>query len=354
MPNEVSLKHLIDVGVTGKKPTMKNTLTTLLLFSSLAIFSQSQKAGIKSALDKFDFIQQQIIAANDTIIYYLRNYETKPTKLVLFIQGTDANPIFSYEVKDGKTVYYRWFGDDYKQLDDSYTFAIIPKPGMDGLFPNGEVEIPQAYYEGNHLGFRSKQIDRSINHIVENHMASPEKVIVYGHSEGAAIAAAVATTNSNISHLGFWSGNVLNNFYEFSLFNRIEALEKKISDEEAHQNVMGILEWYKSVTADPNSTQLDHFGFTNKRWSSYEKAPIDYLAALDIPIYALFGSEDVSTPIETAYLLPVKFIEKRKENLSFNVCIGCDHTYQMETEEGTASKWLEQFKAFIEWTEATD
>ena len=105
---------------------------------------------------------------------------------------------------------------------------------------------------------------------------------------------------------------IINNFYEFSLFNRIESLQGKISDKEAHQNIMGIIEWYKSVIKDPNSTEIDHYGFTNKRWSTYEKAPIDYLTDLEIPIYALFSTEDESTPIETAYLLPIKFMEKRK------------------------------------------
>ncbi|MEM6379923.1 MAG: hypothetical protein AAF705_17125 [Bacteroidota bacterium] len=114
---------------------------------------------------------------------------------------------------------------------------------------------------------------------------------------------------------------------------------------------MGILEWYKSVVQHPNSTEIDHFGFTNKRWSSYEKAPIDYLTSLNIPIYALFGTEDESTPIETAYLLPVKFIEHRKNNLTFEVCIGCNHAYQKQTETTPKSLWKEQFLKFLDWTE---
>ena len=72
---------------------------------------------------------------------------------------------------------------------------------------------------------------------------------------------------------------------------------------------MSIIEWYKSVVKNPSPTEIDP-GCTNKRWSTYEKAPFDHLIGLTIPIYALFGTEDESTPIETAYLLPIKFIEK--------------------------------------------
>lgn len=309
---------------------------------------------INKALKQYDFIQEQLIIDKDTITYYLKNPKPKPNKLVVFIQGTDANPIFSYKTENDNITYYRWFGDDYKQLDSTYTYAIIPKPGMEGLFKDGEIVVPKSYYHKNYLEYRIQQINASINHILENHLTNPVKIIVYGHSEGAVIGAALATMNKEITHLGFWSGNVLNNFYEFSLFNRIESLRGELSDMEAHQNIIGILEWYKSVVAHPNSTDIDQYGFTNKRWFTYEKAPLDYLTELTIPIYALFGTEDESTPIETAYLLPIKFIEKRKENLTFEVCINCDHSYQVKTEDGQKSYWSEQFIKFIEWTDKTE
>lgn len=333
---------------------MKTLVTSLFLLASfLSIAQKNSNPTIEDALKDFDFIQGKVIQNKDTITYYLKNYKEKPKNLVVFIQGTDANPIFSHAVKDGKIEYFRWFGDDFKNLDSTYTFAIIPKPGMKGLYGEGEISIPQTYYENNYLDYRVNQIDASINDIIKNHMVKPEKIVVYGHSEGATIGATLATINKKITHLGFWSGNVLNNFYEFSLFNRIESLQGKISDAQAHQNIMGILEWYKSVVKNPNATELDHFGYTNKRWSSYEKAPIDCLTEIDIPIYALFATEDESTPIETAYLLPIKFIEKRKENLTFEICFDCNHIYEKQMQDGQKSLWNEQFIKFMEWTETT-
>ncbi|UBZ14969.1 hypothetical protein LDL77_04455 [Flagellimonas marinaquae] len=326
---------------------------TITLVCSIGFSQKKSNPTIYNALKQYDFIQEQIIIDNDTITYYLKNPKAEPNKLVVFIQGTDANPIFSYKKEGDNTTYYRWFGEDYKNLDSTYTFAIIPKPGMAGLFEDGNIVVPKEYHDKNYLDYRVKQMDVSIDHIIENHLTDPKKIIVYGHSEGAAIGAALATVNKKITHLGFWSGNVLNNFYEFSLFNRIEALKGEITDEEAHQNIMGIVEWYRSIVKNPNSTEIDHFGFTNKRWSTYEKAPIDYLIELTIPIYALFASEDESTPIETAYLLPVKFIENRKENLTFEVCMGCDHSYEEKRGKEKISHWKEEFMKFIAWTDKT-
>lgn len=334
---------------------MKIGFTTLLYLTPILSWSQTHEPpSMNEALNEFGFIQEQIISQEDTITYFLKSTKEKSSNLVVFIQGTDANPMFSYTIRDHKNIYYRWFPDDYQHLDKSYTYAVIPKPGMEKLYNEKNIEIPQCYYERNYLDYRVRQVDHSIRHIIEHHLTNPGKIVVYGHSEGAAIGAALATTNEYITHLGFWSGNVLNNFYEFSLFNRIEALKGQLTDQEAHQNILEIIAWYQSVINNPNSAEIDHFGFTNKRWSTYEKAPIDYLTILDIPIYALFGTEDESTPIETAYLLPVKFIEHRKENLTFEVCMGCDHTYQEVTEKGTQFHWEDQFIKFIEWVENKD
>jgi len=304
---------------------------------------------INDALTQWGFLEGKVIDNQDTVTYYLKNYNSKPSNLVVFIQGTDANPLFSYRIKDGEPIISRWFGDEYKLLDSTYTYAIIPKPGMAGLFKN-KFSVPKEYYQNNYLGYRVHQIDFAINDIIKKHLQNPKKIIVYGHSEGATIAAPLTLKNKSITHIGFWSGNVLNNFYEFSLFTRIEALKGQMDDSTAHANVMGIIDWYKSVINNPNSTELDHFGFTNKRWSSYEKPPIDYLLQLDIPIYAVFATKDESTPIETAYLLPIQFLAHRKNNLTFEVCIDCNHMYLQEKNGQQVSNWNTIFTEFINWT----
>lgn len=325
-------------------------LILFLLITTKVVSQSTLTPTIDDALNKYGFIEGKVVEGTDTVTYYLRNYKTKPTKLVVFIQGTDANPLFSYKIKNGTPSIYRWFGDDYKLLDSTYTYAIIPKPGLDGIFNDENISTPKEYYENNYSEYRVTQINLSIEDIIKNHLDVAEKIIVYGHSEGAVIAAALGNENKNITHLGFWSGNVLNNFYEFSLFNRIEALRGEQSDSLAHNNIMGIMNWYKSVIENPNSTEIDHFGFTNKRWSSYEKPPIDDLLTIDIPIYAVFGTKDESTPIETAYLLPVRFMQKRKGNLTFEVCIDCNHSYIEKDNEDVIKHWDRVFKEFIYWT----
>ncbi len=147
---------------------------------------------------------------------------------------------------------------------------------------------------------------------------------------------------------------MLNNFYEFALFERITALKGQQSDSTAHNNIMNIIDWYKNIIKQPNSIEKDNWGFTNKRWSSYQTPPIEDLLKIEIPIYAIFTTKDESTPIETAYLLPIQFMQKRKDNLTFEICMQCNHSYSETINEKKVKHWNRIFKEFIIWTEHTE
>lgn len=318
----------------------------------ISLSTWAQKAiTIDDVLKTFGFTEQKVITDSDTITYYLKNYTTKPKNLVVHIQGTDPHPLFFYRVDgDGNAELLKYFNDDYKALDSTYTYAIIAKPGLSGIFNRDNFSVPKKYHENNYREYRVNQIDLVIEDIIQHHLNNPKKIIVYGHSEGAQIAASLVKVNKSITHVGFWSGNVLNNFYEFALFERIEVLKGNQTDSTAHSNIMGLMHWYKSIIENPESTETDQWGYTNKRWSSYEEAPVNDLLKVNIPIYAVFATKDESTPIETAYLLPMQFMQNRKDNLTFEICMDCDHTYKEKKDGKTISHWNEIFKKFIEWT----
>jgi pimeloyl-ACP methyl ester carboxylesterase len=322
----------------------------IITIISFSLYAQKLPV-VDDALNTFGFTEQRIISNSDTIIYYLKNYVIKPDNLVVFIQGTDPYPVFFYQIrKDGTTNMIKWFNDDYKTLDPTYAYAIIAKPGLGGIFNRDNFSVPEKYHKNNYKEYRVNQIHRTIDHIKQHHLNSPKKIIVYGHSEGAQIAANLATVNKDITHLGFWSGNVLNNFYEFALFERIAALKKNQTDSAAHANIEGLIQWYQNVLRKPLSTEIDQAGYTNRRWSSYEEAPISDLLKTDIPVYAVFATRDESTPIETAYLLPIQFMQNRKDNLTFEVCMNCDHSYRENKNGKMINHWPKIFANFIIWT----
>ena len=319
----------------------------------MASFStMAQKVlAIDDALNTFGFKEQRIISNSDTIIYYLKNYTSNSNNLVVYIHGTDPYPVFFYQIKkDGTTNLIKWFNDDYKTLDPTYAYAIIAKPGLSGIFNKDNFSIPEKYHKNNYKEYRVNQIHLAIEDIKQHHLNNPNKIIVYGHSEGAQIAAALAIVSKSITHLGFWSGNVLNNFYGFALFERIAVLKRHQTDSAAHANITGLIHWYQDIIKNPHATEVDQWGYTNRRWSSYEEAPINDLLKIDIPIYAVFATGDESTPIETAYLLPIQFMQNRKDNLTFEVCMRCDHSYRENKDGQMINHWSEIFEEFIKWT----
>ncbi|WP_108124776.1 hypothetical protein [Saccharospirillum mangrovi] len=307
---------------------------------------------LNAALDHFGFSEVTIDVAGDDVTYYINRNSGKAKHLVLFIQGTDPFPIFFYQSTANGLRFIKSFPDDDQRLNDDYRYAVVAKPGLSGIREWGHFEVPDEYQRANYRQRRIRDIVQVIAHIQQHELEPGGQIIVYGHSEGAQIAASLARNNDQITHLGFWSGNVLNNFYEFALFERLAALQGQQSDADAHQHIMELLDWYRSILADPESTELDDWGYTNRRWSSYRHAPSEDLLALDIPIYAQFATEDESTPIETAYLLPVQFLSAGKTNLDFHVCLGCDHSYVEPLAEGSIDHWPAVFDDFMHWTQS--
>ena len=191
-----------------------------------------------------------------------------------------------------------------------------------------------------------------INYIYA-HLFAPKKIIVYGHSEGAPVAAKLGTVNRRITHLGFWGGNALPDFFDFILFDRKENIRQQQSDSVTARNIEAYIQLFREIAADTANTQPSNTNeiteYTHKRWWSYAEPPINHLLRIEQPLYIQAASEDENAPIESNYLIPLEFIRLRKTNLTFRVCVGCDHGFVL-TQTGE-DLWPVIFRDFISWTE---
>lgn len=305
------------------------------------------------ALDKFGFSEHILITDSDTVTFILhKKKNSNPVNLVLYLQGTSPDPFFVIEENQGKAQIYRWFPGDYKNLDSSYCYAVIAKTGIPVLFNENDLNI-EKYHQFNTLDQRVFQADTVINYISTKILKNPQKVIVYGHSEGAPVAAKLGTINKKITHLGFWAGSALSDYYDFVLFNCKASWANKISKEEAHENIMNLFNSFNEISKYPNDTFAeDRYDYSNKRWWSYAEPPINHLLKIDIPIFVQAASNDESAPVESNYLIPLEFMRLGKTNLTFEVCLECDHGFESINENGEKhDKWDEIFRNFIEWTE---
>ena len=326
-----------------------------LLFAILSISAYAQITDIElkqKVLNKFQFEEYSIPTEKDTILFYLhKTKNVQPTKLVLYLQGTTPTPDPFFEIrkiKEGYS-YIQYFPSDYELLGDEYAFAFIAVPGVSAIKNIGQYNLTK-YNSLNSLDYRGFQADTVINYISEQ-LFELDKTIVYGHSEGAPVAARLGTVNTRISHLGFWAGNALPDFYDFILFERKANLQGLQSDSTTQKNIEDVISLFETIAADSlntvpaNTNEITEY--TNKRWWSYAEPPINDLVKIDIPLYVQVATEDESVAVESTYLIPLEFIRLKKDNLTFKACVGCDHSFV----KGDKDLWSDIFLDFISWTE---
>lgn len=322
----------------------------LILTSSYFNYCQGQKIPSKDELvNHFGFVQDSIIDNGESILYYsYKNNDDEIENLIIYLQGSDPSPQFSYRISNNKIEKLCWLHGEFNQIPDNYLFVVIEKIGFENLINEDNIPKPKIYQERNSLDNRVSRANSVINKLSSE--ISFDKIIVYGHSEGAPVGAKLATTNNKITHLGFWAGNALPDFYDFILESRKEYYKGQITAEESQDQIDELINSFKNdIMADSLNTEGN--GYTNKRWWSYAEPPLNNLLNLKIPIYVQVATNDESAPIESTYLIPLEFARLGKTNLTYKVCVGCDHGFNSKDDEGNIQRnWGTIFSEFIAWT----
>jgi pimeloyl-ACP methyl ester carboxylesterase len=236
-------------------------------------------------------------------------------------------------------------------LPEAYLYVVVEKIGFEGVINEDDIPKPEVYQKKNSLGNRVFRANAVLDYLTANNAF--EKIIVYGHSEGAPVGAKLATINTNITHLGFWAGNALPDYFDFILESRIEYYKGSISDSTAQARINENIAGFNKIASD--SLNTDGKGYTNLRWWSYSEPPLNNLLKIDIPIYVQVATMDKSAPIESSYMIPLEFARLKKTNLTYKVCVGCDHGFSRTNENGnTERKWKAIFSEFIKWADKNE
>ena len=298
------------------------------------------------------FVERTIDADGATVHFYQHGGTGGDVgRLVVYLQGSNPSPQFFWREDDGAARPMSWIPRDYDRLRNGDVYVVIEKPGFEGVFPEEIEEVPAAYHRANSLDDRVMRADRVIDLLVAE---TPfDKVVVYGHSEGAPVAAKLATVNPHITHVGFWAGSALSDFFDFALEARLAAHKGEATFEEAQGEIDAAIGYFAEVIAnDRAGTDVDDFGYTHKRWFSYAEPPINHLVRIDVPLFVQVATRDESAPIESTYMIPLEFARLGKTNLEYRVCLGCDHGFFVTGEGGVRErKWPQIFSDFMVWVD---
>ena len=328
-------------------------LAILILTTFTLCSCKAQKLPTKDELvNHFGFIQETVVSEKENIIFYsYKNGNKKADNLIVYLQGSDPSPQFSYRIKENKIDKLCWLHGEFKEVPEDYLFIVVEKIGFEHLINEENIPKPKIYQEKNSLDNRVDRVNIVLNEL--NSKNDFDKIIVYGHSEGAPVGAKLATVNKHITHLGFWGGNALPDFYDFAIESRIEFHNGNITVEESQKQIDELLQSFKEIADDPTNTEDN--AYTKKRWWSYSEPPINNLLKLEIPIFVQVATNDKSAPIESTYLIPLEFARLGKSNLTYKVCVGCDHGFNSKSDDGSIERnWNKIFNEFILWANEND
>lgn len=335
----------------------KHLIGLFLLFFGPAACAkaQEQPLPLKTQLvEAFGFSENSLLAGDIPVIYYQKGATPRDAKrLIVYLQGSDPSSQFYYSKHNDSLRVGSWIPEDYLAINPKDLYVVIEKPGFEGVFPEEITKVPALYHKMNSLDDRVMRANSVINAITSQ--GNFTSVIVYGHSEGAPVGAKLATLNPHITHLGFWAGNALPDMFDFALMGRQEVHAGRMSASEAQISINEMMDNFEhTIASDRENTEVDKFGYTNKRWFSYAEPPLNNLLMLDIPIFVQVATDDKSAPIDSTYLIPLEFARLGKNNLTYRVCMGCDHGFVVTHEDGTTTKkWREIFREFLTWSETS-
>lgn len=281
------------------------------------------------------------------IQYHIYNNKINSRKpLIIYLEGSRNFPLYWLN-PNGR--YSTSTTLNFNSISNDYHVVLISKPNTPFVDSIQIASSGRKYYPLNDeyrkhysLDWRVNSANLVIDEVFQKLNIDSSRVIVWGHSEGAQVAPAVAVKNKKVTHVVAMMGNSLNHLYDFILMERVSALNGEQSNEEAQSNIDSLYIEFEKIYNDPLSTEKEWFGETYYKWSSFTlNSPLENMLQLDIPILYVAGGNDRHSILNMDYA-KLEFLRKGKHNLTYKVFPNCDHFFmETQTDESGKKEWID-------------
>lgn len=222
--------------------------------------------------------------------------------LVFFVSGSGCASV--------KGRFPGYFDPIRHQLDARV--FVLQKRGVEEN-SNGNT-CPRAFIRTDYFDQTVADQTEFIHYQLAMQSATPKAIVLMGASEGAIVAAKIASVNARITHLALIGGG------GSTVREYLQLLSRK------SRRLRAPKEKFAAIAADPDNITKSAWGHSYKYWSSLLDVNIgDLLLSLDIPIMMAMGEQDKNVPIETAYALEQRFAERNKQNFRLYAFPDADH-----------------------------
>ena len=279
--------------------------------------------------------------------------------ILLYCQGSTPVPLcidYGTNVRFGAGV----SGFDIPNIQKQYHLVVISKPETPIKVPvyqlnknnqyitdkSDEHSFKESFLRANYLENYVDRANKVIQYLLQQSWVDNNKVVVFGHSEGVHVASAIAATNNAVTCLGLGGANIFGRIDEMLRLERKRAETKDITWEMAEQNMNF---WYQLwENANNPDSVAEHPDLLS--WKSFSRPTFEDLLKVDIPIYVVYGTNDITA--ELCDLLPLIFINHGKKNLTMKRYFGFDHSFNLFDENSNLkeSSWTEMMNAFVAWS----
>ncbi|SDF33490.1 Prolyl oligopeptidase family protein [Massilia sp. PDC64] len=236
-------------------------------------------------------------------IRYVISQPAHKAPLVLFVQGSGCTPPFVGLGTPNR--YSTVFNFVPLAQRGDYAVMVVDKPNQPDAPPPGQPGVATACPAAFNAWFSYDTWLETLRGALRHALALPwvdgSRVLVFGVSEGAVMAAGLARALPEVTHVALVGGTGTSQLFDFAA----NAYRAGSSDDDTLAHLRDIDATVDAINANPRSTDKFAWGHTYLRWSSFfAQAPGENLVQSKARVYLASGMRDDSVPIlstEVAY-----------------------------------------------------
>jgi len=197
----------------------------------------------------------------------------------------------------------------------------------------GIFEAPEGFHEAHCYSNWIRDYSDFVGRILSVKNSKIERIIIFGGSEGSAVASAVTANTPQITHLVSLGEGGMRGLDCFRIWKGGKA--QRIDFDQV----------YQTVSKNPSTGAF--FGQYTYRWwkEMLDMEPMQYLQTIEIPILFAMGEKDDMVPLESLYYLENEFKRLNKQNLT--VKLYPDRTYPIFFSQNPAVDFVAHFQAEV-------
>ncbi|WP_229411908.1 prolyl oligopeptidase family serine peptidase [Massilia sp. Root1485] len=238
-------------------------------------------------------------------IRYVISQPAHKAPLVLFVQGSGCTPPFVGLGTPNR--YSTVFNFVPLAQRGDYAVMVVDKPYQ----PDAPPQAPPGVATGCPAAFNANfsydtwldTLRGALRHALALPWVDGSRVLVFGVSEGAVMAAGLARALPEVTHVALIGGTGTSQLFDFAA----NAYRAGTNDDDTLARLRDIDATVDAINADPRSSVKFAWGHTYLRWSSFfAQAPGENLVQSKARVWLASGMRDDSVPVlstEVAYAL---------------------------------------------------